>query len=168
MNDFHDVGDFHEKFGLPRNPRRPQHPTRELLEFRLNFLLEELTEIVKGAGAFFEPQYGYDPEEPNGVLEGMTVRLRDTDHWDHAQVFDGLIDLVYVAYGLAHIEGYPWTEGWDEVQRANMTKERATDATASLRGGTWDVIKPPGFKPPDIEGLLKKFGWGDYYKKDEA
>lgn len=169
MNDFHDVGDFHEKFGLPsviKDGAYPRHPTRELLEFRLNFLLEELQEIVKGAGAHFELEYG--PPELGGSIMGVKVVLPNNQHWDHAQVFDGLLDLVYVAHGLAHIEGYPWREGWVLVQEANMSKERATDITASARGGTWDVIKPPGFKPPDIEGLLREMGWGDYYEKDKA
>src|SRR6188472_1454666 len=103
-SDFHDVGDFHEKMGLPNNPRRPQHPTRELLQFRLNFLLEELMEIVEGAGAYVEVIEGA------GILQDARVVLPDTDHWDHAQVFDGLIDLNYVSHGLAHIEGYPWAE----------------------------------------------------------
>jgi predicted HAD superfamily Cof-like phosphohydrolase len=157
MNDFHDVGDFHTKFGLTSvvdQGAYPRHPTRELLEFRLNFLLEELKEIVQGAGAVFHLKQFLDraPE--------LTIELPSADHWDHAQVFDGLIDLNYVSLGLAHIEGYPWREGWDLVQTANMAKERATDETASARGGTWDVIKPPGWKPPDIEGLLRDHGWG--------
>ncbi len=163
MNDFHDVGDFHTKFGLTSVPEEgayPRHPTRELLEFRLNFLLEELKEVVSGAGAQLQlKQYlDKDPE--------LTIVLPDTDHWDHAQVFDGLIDLNYVSLGLAHIEGYPWREGWDAVQKANMAKERATEATASERGGTWDVIKPPGWTPPDIRGILADFGWGDYYQEN--
>lgn len=158
MSDFHDVGYFHAKFGLPNNPQRPQHPTRELLEFRLNFLLEELTEIVLGAGAQFDPEYG--PPELGGSIMGMKVKLPDTDHWDHAQVFDGLIDLNYVSHGMAHILGYPWEEGWDAVQKANMQKERATRADQSERGGTWDVIKPPGWTPPDIKQILRDHGWG--------
>jgi predicted HAD superfamily Cof-like phosphohydrolase len=157
MNDFHDVGDFHTKFGLPSVVDEgvyPRHPTRELLEFRLNFLLEEFLEIVKGAGAQLWVVESMDkPRE-------FKVKLPDDQHWDHAQVFDGLIDLVYVSLGLAHIEGYPWREGWDRVQNANMSKERATEETASARGGTWDVVKPPGWTPPDIEGLLRDHGWG--------
>lgn len=159
MNDFHDVGDFHTKFGLTSvvdEGAYPRHPTRELLEFRLNFLLEELTEIVRGAGAYL---VGPSPDD-------LQVVLPDTDHWDHAQVFDGLLDLNYVSHGLAHIEGYPWREGWDAVQNANMSKERATETTASERGGTWDVVKPEGWTPPDIDKILHDHGWGDYYKED--
>lgn len=154
MSDFHDVGDFHEKFGLPNNPRRPQHPTRELLEFRLNFLLEELQEIVESAGAHFQAEVDF-----GGNLVGLKVRLPGDEPWNHAGVFDGLIDLNYVSHGMAHILGYPWTEGWDAVQRANMTKERATRADQSERGGTWDVIKPEGWTPPDIKQILRDHGW---------
>jgi predicted HAD superfamily Cof-like phosphohydrolase len=78
---------------------------------------------------------------------------------DHADAFDALIDLVYVAMGTAHLFGYPWQDGWDEVQRANMTKQRAATADQSKRASTWDVVKPPDWTPPDIAGVLKEAGF---------
>lgn len=157
-SDFHDVGHFHNRFGLPAvnyQGAYPRHPTRELLEFRLNFLLEELTEIVKASGARFEPEW--DPIEHTVI--GMKVVLPGDNKWDHAEVFDGLLDLAYVTFGMAHILGYPWRVGWNAVQDANMTKERATETTASLRGGTWDVVKPEGWTAPDIAKILRDYGW---------
>lgn len=47
-----------------------------------------------------------------------------------------------------------WLLLWNEVQRANMTKERTRRAEDSKRGSKWDVIKPAGWTPPDIEGKL--------------
>jgi hypothetical protein len=52
----------------------------------------------------------------------------------------------------------PWQEGWDLVQAANMAKERATSAEQSTRLSAFDVIKPPGWTPPDIEGLIESYG----------
>ena len=77
-----------------------------------------------------------------------------------ADQFDALLDLVYVAMGTAHIMGFPWEAGWARVQQANMAKVRASaDASDSKRGSSWDVVKPEGWRAPDIAGLLDAFGW---------
>jgi predicted HAD superfamily Cof-like phosphohydrolase len=153
QNDNDDVGIFHTKFGLDntiQNKPGPRIWNQEQLEFRLKFLKEELQEFEDG-------MHAQDPE----------------------QMFDALLDLVYVAHGTSHLLGFPWREGWAEVQRANMTKERCKighkyvgdphrglcDICAQpfikhgVRGSLWDVIKPAGWTPPDIRGILKKFGW---------
>jgi Phosphoribosyl-ATP pyrophosphohydrolase len=91
-------------------------------------------------------------EELNEFIEGV-------EECDLAKMFDSLIDLVYVAHGTAHLFGFPWEVGWKMVQDANMTKVRAERADQSERGGTWDVIKPPDFQPPDIKGLLHRLAF---------
>lgn len=132
MTDFSDVGEFHQKFGLHHFVQGPvPEIDPDLMEFRIKFMQEELDEFKEG------------------VEEG-----------DHAKMFDALIDLVYVALGTAHFQGYPWQHGWDRVQAANMAKVRAkADGSDSKRGSAFDVVKPPGWTPPDIEGLLEQFGF---------
>lgn len=53
--------------------------------------------------------------------------------------------------------GLPWHDLFDEVQRANITKERATgtDDPRSKRGSAWDIVKPEGWTPPDIPGVFR-------------
>lgn len=47
---------------------------------------------------------------------------------------------------------------WDDVQRANMTKERATSATAGKRGSAvFDIIKPPGWVGPDTAAVIRNY-----------
>lgn len=138
MSDHTDVGDFHCKFeldhttcskGCGRTGPRPWDD--ELVKFRTKFLHEELKE--------FE----------DAVAER-----------DHAKIFDALIDLVYVAHGTAHLLGYPWRIGWDAVQAANMAKQRAAkDGSDSVRGSSFDVVKPASWIPPDIEGVLQAYGF---------
>jgi len=128
-----DVGHFHQKFSLDNTTYErpgPRVVSDALLEFRIKFMSEELTEFATAAAAD-----------------------------DHAKMFDALLDLVYVAMGTAHLLGYPWQDGWDEVQRANMMKERAKRAEDSKRGSTFDVIKPPGWTAPDIEAILRARGF---------
>jgi predicted HAD superfamily Cof-like phosphohydrolase len=128
---YKDVGEFHQKFGLPAFETRPRDWDDELVDYRYKFLKEELDEFAEG------------------VLDK-----------DHAKMLDALIDLVYVAAGTAHLLGYPWYTGWDRVQTANMAKIRAAkDGSDSKRGSSWDVVKPEGWTPPNIEEVLRIYGF---------
>jgi predicted HAD superfamily Cof-like phosphohydrolase len=116
-----DVYELHAKFGFTRSVKPRNLPVDDMLG-RYRFLLEEVTEFKEAVEA-----------------------------GDMAKMFDALLDIVYVAKGTAIQLGFPWSDGWDEVQRANMAKE--VSPVKSNRGGH-DLLKPPGWKPPDIEGIL--------------
>lgn len=120
-----DVQKFHAKFGLPVSTNNPGMLQEDVMDFRLGFLMEELDEIGEGFA---------------------TNNIED--------VADGLIDLIYVAIGTGLFMGLPMDELWDEVQRANMAKERATSSDQSKRSSSFDVIKPEGWVGPDIAGVL--------------
>lgn len=159
-NDFDDVGDFHRKFGLPvvicegdvsDEQPGPREVDPELLLMRANFLLEELMEFMEACDLTWAG---------TGQITIVHADPGEEAEVDHGQAFDALIDLVYVAMGTAHLFGYPWHHGWRLVQNANMAKVRAqADASDSKRGSSYDVVKPPGWTPPDIEGLLRYYGW---------
>lgn len=145
-SDFDSVGDFHQKFGLDNTTHQltsPHEISDDLRDFRIAFLLEELTELCEGYGLELNYEITANGKPP-----------------DLARVADALVDLSYVTLGLAHMHGLPWPELFAEVQRANMTKERAkADGSNSTRKSGFDVVKPEGWTPPDIEGVLKKAGW---------
>ena len=124
LTNYGDVGAFHEKFGLTYDGP-PRLLDQETVKFRLKFLEEELMEFRVSA--------------ISDDLPGMA---------------DALIDLVYVAMGTAYMMGLPWQQLWAEVQRANMSKVRASSEAESKRGSSLDVIKPRGWQGPDIEGVL--------------
>lgn len=144
---FDDVGKFHVKMGLPvallaeggRTPVdgrlpvevQPQLLERVVLDFRTDFLFEELREWI----------------EANA--EG-----------DLARAADALVDLVYVALGTAHFMGLPFNALWNEVQRANLEKRpwREGDPIKPRNSvGALDIVKPEGWRPPDVEGVLGRF-----------
>ena len=166
-----DVGEFHRKFGLRHGndgDHGPAPQDRELLGFRLNFLLEELIELMEAVGATFEVEYEPpalrepgDEEGENPPIMGMKIVMGDdSDIIDDAQAFDALLDLNYVSHGTAHLLGYPWQIGWNAVQSANMAKERAaSDGSNSKRGSSFDVVKPAGWTPPNIQKILDDHGW---------
>lgn len=134
---FDDVRDFNFKFGLPhdRDGREPQMLEPSVEDFRVKFMQEELDEFVLACERH---------------LLGHSGAL--------AEAADALVDLVYVALGTAHMMAVPFDECWAEVQRANMQKVRASgaDDPRTKRSHSLDIVKPDGWRPPDIEGVLRR------------
>lgn len=126
MSYFHDLCDFHNHFELLPRKVGPHRLDVDLFNLRRNHMIEELEEF----------RLAWAKED----LPGQA---------------DALVDLVYVALGTAVIMGLPFDHLWAEVHDANMRKERATHAGQSKRRHSFDVIKPPGWTPPNIEQILK-------------
>ena len=93
-------------------------------------------------------------EELMGRVEMMTEELvelmRAHRNNDLAEEADALVDLVVFAMGTAVMMGLPWNAMFSEVQRANMSKELGV----GKRKNKLDLIKPLGWRPPDIAGIL--------------
>lgn len=122
-----DVRAFLDKFAVPQESE-PRIMPPDVMEFRLGHLKEELTEAADAAVA--------------GDVE---------------QLFDAMIDLIYVATGtliMMGLDDEAIIAGWNEVQRANMSKKRVESADKSKRGHSYDVVKPEGWTPPDIAGVV--------------
>lgn len=128
----HDVTRFHLRLGLPVADRLTIIPKKEF-EDRARFIHEELEELEDAGDRLYHG---------------------DTDMATLAQVFDALIDIVYVAVGTAVQMGFPWQNGWDLVQTANMQKERGPDDGTGHKLG---VVKPAGWRPPNIAACLHDF-----------
>jgi dCMP deaminase len=126
---FKDVGAFHAKFKLAHygDGAAPSLLDHDVLQFRFKFMEEELLEF-----------------EEASIDKDLN------------KAADALADLVYVALGTAHLMGLPFGAVWREVQRANMTKVRASGANdpLSTRNHALDVVKPPGFMAPDHTSSL--------------
>lgn len=91
-------------------------------------------------------------QERIDFLQEELDELRDArDDASLSGQFDALLDLVYVAIGTAIMMGLPWQRGWDLVHAANMKKRRGV----THRGHEVDLVKPPGWEPPDLEALLQ-------------
>jgi predicted HAD superfamily Cof-like phosphohydrolase len=67
-------------------------------------------------------------------------------------VADGLADLIYVALGCAVSYGIDLRPVFEAVHAANMAKEGGS------RRADNKLLKPPGWKAPDIAGILAKQG----------
>jgi len=129
-----DVADFHRALEIPVGStpkiRRP--------ELRAALIMEEAVETCEaltGKGITWE----YAGKRRFG---SRRKRL--------AKVIDGLCDVLVVVYGTAVELGVDLGPFWEEVHRTNMAKKGGPTRADGKK------LKPPGWKAPDIEGILKR------------
>ena len=127
---YEQVQSFHNKFDLPIGDIDQLTHDSKVINFRMNFLYEELCELE--TALYISDRVG---------------------------AFDALLDLVYVAYGTAlflGIDQQQWKAGMNAVHHANMTKVRATSSSESKRNTSLDVVKPSGWVGPEatLEEIL--------------
>lgn len=153
-----DVQFFHNKFGLDSKvPARPTPPDVDMIKFRLNFLLEELSELAQASGFSLSIQddgeLSFEPDSFED--EPQEVNLEDA--------LDALVDLTYVVIGTSEFFGFGaqcmqghtiFEEAWNRVQKANCSKVKATSADQSKRGVAFDIVKPAGWVPPTFKDLV--------------
>lgn len=70
------------------------------------------------------------------------------------ELFDGIIDSVYVIFQLSNALELPFDEGFKEVQRSNMDKAPGGIVRRREDG---KVLKPEGWKPPNLWDILYKW-----------
>jgi predicted HAD superfamily Cof-like phosphohydrolase len=71
------------------------------------------------------------------------------------EVLDALIDILVVTIGAAHSMGADVEGAWREVMRTNFDKiDKETGKVRKREDGK--VLKPLGWKPPELEPFLKK------------
>jgi predicted HAD superfamily Cof-like phosphohydrolase len=122
-----DIHDMHTKFGVRDAVEKfDSVMLRTFLRFRLDFLHEELQETEKAAQS------------------GIPL--------DQEEIVDGLIDLCVVAIGTLDALGVDPHEAWNEVHKANMTKEVGVKPSRPNPLGLPDLIKPEGWVGPSHDG----------------
>lgn len=118
-----DINDMHSKYGVHEWVKQNPEKMYEYLDFRLRFILEE----------FSETRTAYEDK-------------------DGEELVDGLIDLCVVAIGTLDAFGIDAHKAWNEVHKANMTKEVGVKESRPNPLGLPDLIKPEGWTAPSHEG----------------
>ena len=119
-----DMRYMHAKYGVHTAiAKLSKDQLKTFLEFRLNFLQEELDEGRKALAT-------EDAEE----------------------VVDSMIDLIVVALGTLDLFDVDCGKAWREVLTANLNKEVGIKPGRPNPLGLPDLIKPEGFKSPDHTG----------------
>ena len=135
-----DVTAFHLATGTPVLSE-PQTPSKERLGLRHSLIEEEVVDEL--------------------LIELEILDDMGEESSDLTVVADGIIDSIYVLVGTGIELGLPMQALWDEVQRANMSKaiEQPDGTFKVVRREDGKVIKPEGWTPPDIRGVLIAHGW---------
>jgi len=118
-----DINEMHQKFGVHEWFEENKHDKelmRKYLAFRITMMYEELGEIISAA------QVQSNPEE----------------------VVDGMIDLCVFAIGTMDVMGVDAHAAWDEILRANMSKEKGVKPGRPNPWGMPDMVKPAGWRAP--------------------
>jgi predicted HAD superfamily Cof-like phosphohydrolase len=118
----------------------------KLLEFRINFLQEELNEAKAGLTTLQALQTA-----GGDVTTAGAVAAED--------VVDAMIDLCVVAIGTLDLFQVDAYEAWDRVHAANMAKEVGIKPGRPNPLGLPDLIKPAGWVGPrhdDNLGILPR------------
>jgi hypothetical protein len=116
INRMHNYYDMHSKFNSFDDEKK-----KKFLEFRINFLQEELDELKNNTN---------NPEE----------------------IVDALIDLCVVAIGTLDAFSIDSHKAWDEVLRANMSKQVGIKPGRPNPLGLPDLMKPEGWQAPSHKG----------------
>jgi len=117
------VGEFHRSYDLPVRTSPTTDIGSAQIDLRLALIEEEVGELREAAVA--------------GDLIGVA---------------DALADIIYVAYGTAHVYGIELDSVLDEVHASNMTK-LGTDGRP-VRRPDGKILKGPDYRPPDVKAIL--------------
>lgn len=132
MSIFDDVREFHRTFDLPKPQELDLYPSFALIELRVKLIKEEVQKEL--LPALEKLKTGEDQEDTM------------------VEVADGIVDSIVVLIGCAVSFGIPIEKVWNEVHRSNMAKV-GPDGTV-IRREDGKVLKPPGWKNPDIRKAL--------------
>lgn len=123
--------------------------------------MKTMFEMVKDFHVAFGQRVSDSPELPDEaerilrmklLIEEFEEYLAAENDDDIVEVADALADLIYIACGTAVSYGIPLDEIYNEVHRSNMAK--LVDGKV-LKNNLGKVVKPEGWTPPDVEGILK-------------
>lgn len=122
----------------------------------------DMVAAVKEFQEAFGQRVGDHPFLPGSHERDLRVRLMKEEYKEYKKaeaandivnIAAELADIIYIACGTAVSYGIPLNEVFEEIHRANMSK--LIDGKI-LRREDGKIQKPEGWKPADIEGILKK------------
>ena len=124
-NWFHDMKVMHQKYGVNKWMQAEMQSDvdwrkiNKFMQFRLGMMQEELDETKEA----------FELKDAPGMV-------------------DGIIDLCVFAIGTLEVFGVDAEKAWDEVYRANMSKEVGIKEGRPNPLGLPDLVKPDGWEGP--------------------
>ena len=121
------VKEFHEKMELAID----QPYSRELMDFRLKLIFEEIQELATAA---------LDLENPEVTELERRILMQD--------LLKEMCDVVYVIKGMAVSFGMDFDKAYELVHKSNMSK------LPLVKDSNGKVMKGLNYEPPNMEGLI--------------
>lgn len=129
-----------------------QHPVFQVMDFHQTFELEitkkpvdfrqKLTKSMQKLAALRRQLLTEEYEE---YIEGDEAQCS-------VEMYDALLDIIYIAYGSLISYGFPAIDGMNEIHSSNMSK---TDEDGNpIKRGDGKILKGPNFRLPDLESIL--------------
>ena len=128
-NWFKDMQDMHKKYGVNKWMQAELQSDidwrkiNKFMQFRIGMMQEEL-------------------DETKSAFENKNAE----------EMVDGIIDLCVFAIGTLEVFGVDANKAWDEVYKANMSKEVGVKEGRPNPLGLPDLVKPEGWTGPNHEG----------------
>ena len=141
------VKQFHEAMGLPVGSS-PAVPADDRVRLRLRLILEEFFELLDSV---YAPDSLGLLQNLSGIMLGFVESAKVSVYLVGA--VDALADLDYVIEGTRLEFGVDGRSIAAEVHAANMRK------IGGQMRQDGKVLKPVGWRGPDIEGVLRQQGW---------
>lgn len=137
------VTEFHHAMNQPVL-HTPAIPPQARVRLRLKLVAEEFFELARAAGV-----------RCTAAENVFADCLEQTEFFevDLPELVDAMADLDYVVEGTrleCGVNGWPVAQ---EVHRTNMAKLDGS------RDDDGKILKPEGWEPPDIGGVLREQGW---------
>jgi|ETNvirnome_2_130_1030620.scaffolds.fasta_scaffold29012_2 predicted HAD superfamily Cof-like phosphohydrolase len=136
---------------IPCCPKMPDEKTRNL---RATLILEESLETIRALG--FELKFKHYNED--GSYESVTLNPNEDMELENKydpslkDIIDGCADVSVVTIGTASACGVAMSPILKEVDENNLKKF----GPGGYRRDDGKWMKPPGHKPPDIDGLIEE------------
>jgi len=148
----HQVTEFHRVFDQPILDT-PQIPPEDRIRLRLRLISEEFFELLQATIDTSK----VDPEHSASAMRNAMMVINTAPiKVDLVELADALGDLDYVIEGTRLEFGIDGAPIASVIHESNMAK--APDGVVR-KTEAGKVIKPEGWKAPDIESELRKQGW---------
>jgi len=144
-----DVADFHRAMDQAILPK-PSIPDHDIVVLRARLVTEEFGEFIGALTGSDDAETERLVSYLHGLVRGY---LDKGGKPDLPGLADAIEDLKYVLLGTNLAFGINGAPVWSAVHAANMAKAGGPVSPEGKR------LKPPGWTPPDIEGVLRAQGW---------
>ena len=126
-NWFKDMQAMHKKYGVDEWMKKEKNSDWSRLNKFMNFRIKMMQEELDETKAAFKNK-------------------------DQEEIVDGIIDMCVFAIGTLEVFGVDANKAWDQVLKANMSKEVGIKEGRPNPLGLPDLVKPEGWEGPTHKG----------------